>query len=254
MKVAIAHGQQHSIEAIWRGFLSALAYSYAGTSYANPDAVTLIGNGVSSTTHAYDSDGNLIQSILSSAGHSTTTLYSWDYKNELTETDIGNGSATTSTTYGYDYLGNRVFQQTGSTTTLYPFRWLSVASSTGTGAKYATTTEFVFNGDTLVSTIDQQLASGVATGSPATHYIHPDHLGSTNVITNASGTVEETTDYYPYGGTRIDTGSNVVGRKYIGKFLDDSSLIYDSARYYNPSRGQFLTEEPIFQSIGDASE
>ena len=32
------------------------------------------------------------------------------------------------------------------------------------GAAYATTTEYVWSGDTLVSTIDQQFASGVATG------------------------------------------------------------------------------------------
>jgi hypothetical protein len=54
--------------------------------------------------------------------------------------------------------------QTGTSTTyLYPFKWYSVASSTGTGAKYATTTDYVFNGDSLVATVDQQAASGNAT-------------------------------------------------------------------------------------------
>ena len=57
---------------------------------------------------------------------------------------------------------------------------------------YATTTEYVFNGDTLVSTVDQQFASGVATGTAQTSYIHPDHLGSTNIVPNASGTVVQT--------------------------------------------------------------
>src|SRR5215472_4973904 len=109
------------------------------------------------------------------------------------------------TTYGYDAFGSRVFQSTGTTTNLYPFKWYSVASSTGTGAKYATTTEYVFNGDSLVSTTDQQTASGVATGTAQTRFIHPDHLGSTNVVTNASGTVVQTLDYYPYGTTRIST-------------------------------------------------
>ena len=56
----------------------------------------------------------------------------------------------------------------------------------------------MFNGDALVSTIDQQLASGVATGTPQTSYLHPDHLGSTNVVTNASGTMVQVLDYYPY--------------------------------------------------------
>ena len=44
----------------------------------------------------------------------------------------------------------------------------------------------MFNGDTLLATVDQQTASGVATGTPKTRYIHPDHLGSTNVVTECS--------------------------------------------------------------------
>jgi hypothetical protein len=46
----------------------------------------------------------------------------------------------------------------------------------GRGAKYATTTDYVFNGDSLVATIDQQTASGNATGTAKTRYVHPDHL------------------------------------------------------------------------------
>src|SRR5215472_12816200 len=160
------------------------------------------------------------------------------------------------TTYGYDAFGSRVFQSTGTTTALYPFKWYSVASSTGTGAKYATTTEYVFNGDSLVSTVDQQLASGVATGTAQTRFIHPDHLGSTNVVTNASGTVVQTLDYYPYGATRVSTsvGGADSARKYIGQFADASNLDYLNARYYDSSRGQFLTEESIFLNIGDPAQ
>jgi RHS repeat-associated protein len=145
--------------------------------------------------------------------------------------------------------------QTGTSTTwIYPFKWYSVASSTGSGAQYATTTEYVFNNDSLVATIDQETASGNATGTPDTHYIHPDHLGSTNVVTNASGTVEQTLDYFPYGGTRISTGQNAASRQYIGQFADQSTLDYLNARYYDSSRGQFLTEDPSFLALGDAIE
>ena len=95
--------------------------------------------------------------------------------------------ATSLPSYGYDAFGSRGFQTTATSTTIYPFKRYSVASSTGSGAKYATTTEYVFNGDSLVATIDQQLAGGAATGSPQTRYIHPDHLGSTNVVTDENG-------------------------------------------------------------------
>ena len=146
------------------------SYPYAGMDYANPHAVTQIANGQSTTTYSYDQNGNLSQKTTDGV----TTTYLWDYANRLIA--LGSGGATT--TYGYDAFGSRVFQSTATTTTLYPFKWYSVASSTGSGATYATTTEYVFNGDTLVSTIDQQFASGVATGTAQTRYIHPDHLGS----------------------------------------------------------------------------
>jgi RHS repeat-associated protein len=144
-----------------------------------------------------------------------------------------------------------VSQTLTTTTTIYPFKWYSIASSTGSGASYSTTTDYVFNGDTLLSTIDQQLKSGVATGTAKTRYIHPDHLGSTNVVTDASGTVLQTLDYYPYGSTRISTNSGGAdsARKYIGQFADQSNLDYLQARYYDSSRGQFLTQDPVF--VGD---
>src|SRR5271170_8505195 len=141
-------------------------YTYAGTGYADPDAVTQIANGLSTTTFAYDNDGNLTQKSVDG----TTTTYLWDYANRLTA--LGSGGATT--TYGYDAFGQRVLQTGTSTTYLYPFKGFSVASSTGSGAKYATTTSYVFNGDTLLATVDKQMASGVATGTAKTRYIHPD--------------------------------------------------------------------------------
>jgi hypothetical protein len=71
------------------------------------------------------------------------------------------------TTYGYDAFGARVYQIASTTaTTTYPFKFFSVASSTRSGTNYSTTTEYVFNGDTLLATVDQAFRNGAATGSP----------------------------------------------------------------------------------------
>src|SRR5260221_3683375 len=121
----------------------AATYTYAGMGYANPDAVTQIANGLSTTTYAYDNDGNLI-----SAGNGTaTTTYTYDYANRLTALFAGGAT----TTYGYDAFGSRVLQTGTTTTFIYPSKFYSIASSTLSGAKYATTTSYVFNGDTLLS-------------------------------------------------------------------------------------------------------
>jgi RHS repeat-associated protein len=126
---------------------------------------------------------------------------------------------------------------------------------TGTGAKFATTTDYVFNGDSLVATVDQQTASGNATGTAKTRYIHPDHLGSTNVVTDENDNVVQTLDFYPYGATRISPATSTnERRKYIGQFSDDSGLSYLNARYYNPSQGQFLSQGPVFLAIGDSDK
>jgi YD repeat-containing protein len=76
------------------------AYPYAGTNNANPDAVTQIANGLSTTSLSYDSDGNLAQKTVDG----TTTTYLYDYANHL----IAIGSQGATTTFAYDAFGARV--------------------------------------------------------------------------------------------------------------------------------------------------
>ena len=57
----------------------------------------------------------------------------------------------------------------------------------------------------------------------------------------------QTTDYYPYGGTRISVATSTnEKRKFIGQFRDDSGLDYLNARYYSSDRGQFISQDPMF--------
>jgi RHS repeat-associated protein len=182
--------------------------------------VTQIGNGFSTTTYAYDNNGNP-----TSAGNGTAiTTYTYDYANRLTAL-VSLGATTT---YGYDAFGARVYQIVATTSTsTYAFRFFSIASTTKSSTNYSTSTEYVFNGDTLLSTVDQAFKNGTATGTVATRYVHPDHLGSTS--TNEK-------------------------RKFIGKFADDSGLSYLNARYYEGSRGQFLSEDPTFLAVGNPNQ
>jgi hypothetical protein len=52
-----------------------MGYANSPIRYANPDAVTQIANGLSTTTYAYDNNGNLI----SSGNGTATTTYTYDY-------------------------------------------------------------------------------------------------------------------------------------------------------------------------------
>ncbi len=75
------------------------SHLYVWIGYANPDAVTQIANGLSTTTYAYDNDGNLI-----SAGTGTaTTTYTPDASMTVatapdTSTSTTNSEPTTSPT------------------------------------------------------------------------------------------------------------------------------------------------------------
>lgn len=200
-------------------------YTYAGTGYANPHAPTTIG----SNNLTYDNNGNVLT-------YSPWT-YVWDYRNRLTS--AGNGTATT--TYAYDYTTDRVKKVAGGVTSIYPNKyWYTDIGNSSTTQIYA-------NGEVVAS-----LVTATSTGATSTvHYIHNDWLGGLNVTTDASGMVQEATDYYPYGSIHMDTKSGTFneGRKYIGQYYDGyTQLNYLNARYQDGARGQFLTEDPVFWS------
>jgi hypothetical protein len=85
-------------------------------------------------------------------------------------------------------------------------------------------------------------------------YVHPDHLNSTNVVTDQNQNLVQTLDFYPYGATRVSVSTSTnEKRKFIGQFLDDSNLEYLNARYYNPPlelrRRTFPTRTQVIASL-----
>jgi RHS repeat-associated protein len=132
--------------------------------------------------------------------------------------------------------------ESDAATTVYYDEIKLIATST------ATSTRHIFAGDSLVGTIEK---IGTTTTSRS---IQTDHLSGSSVVTDSSGTLVEDLDYYPYGGVRIDTKTGTyVGekRKFSGhEFDSQTALTYMGARYYDASRGQFLSEDPAFLAVG----
>ncbi len=213
-------------------------YAYAETDYANPHAPTGIYTNGATTTYAYDANGNLT----GTTGAATST-YIWDYRNRMTQAST-TGSIST---YAYDHTTARMRQTVGSTITDYPSKFYSFATSTATGT--GTSTSYIWHGDTLVAYIEQRLVGGVASGTPTTYFVHPDHLGSTNIVTSATGTVVLAKSYMPYGSPRVESGNNSLGRGFIAQF-EDENLLYLQARYMDPGRGQFIGQDPVFWEVG----
>ncbi|MBR0500898.1 MAG: RHS repeat-associated core domain-containing protein [Bacteroidales bacterium] len=79
-----------------------------------------------------------------------------------------------------------------------------------------------------------------------------DHLGNVRSVVNGSGTVLQSTDYYPFGLAFSD--SNISGNRYLynGKELEDytvgtsylGTLDY-GARHYDPRIGRWNVPDPM---------
>ena len=115
---------------------------------------------VPTTTYSYDANGNLVQ-----AGGWN---YVWDYLNRM----LASGYNNSTTTYAYDPSGARVLQTSTTSTTYYPNKYYSFTSTKSGANTYATSTNYVFNGDTLLATIDQATLQRCSDRLPH-HALHP---------------------------------------------------------------------------------
>ncbi|RMD65009.1 hypothetical protein D6833_03565, partial [Candidatus Parcubacteria bacterium] len=89
-------------------------------------------------------------------------------------------------------------------------------------------------------------------------YLFKDHLGSTDVVTDATGKVVERSSFAPFGERRLanwrDPGSRFLTssqttRGYTGhEQLDEVGLIHMNGRVYDPELGRFLSPDPNVQA------
>jgi RHS repeat-associated protein len=107
-----------------------------------------------------------------------------------------------------------------------------------------------------------------------TEYLTSDHLGSTRLVTNPTGTELRCLDYLPFGqelaastsgrgscfptGTQVTyptTSADVLTQKFTGKERDaEPGLDYFGARYFSGAQGRFTSPDPIYfqkEFLGD---
>ncbi len=81
-------------------------------------------------------------------------------------------------------------------------------------------------------------------------YYYNDHLGSTSVITNESGSIIEETFYEPFGG--VMSGGNLSRFYYEGKDLSHNTNEYDfNFRKYSPELKIFTKPDAIISNVYD---
>jgi RHS repeat-associated protein len=194
----------------------------------------------------------------------------YDAANHLTANSgtydaAGNQSAMGSYQFGYDSENRMSRSVLGGGTTAYLYdgegRRVGKVNCAGTGTCVPSTSGAVSTW--YVYDAAGQLAAeygGAATQTCTTCWLTVDHLGSTRVVTNASGTAVECRDYLPFGeeigsgiGSRTGCYSGAVDRGvlFTGQYRDPdtqssampSGLDYFGARYFSSAQGRFTSSD-----------
>jgi len=78
------------------------------------------------------------------------------------------------------------------------------------------------------------------------HY-HLDHLGTPRELTNQQGNIVWKAQYKTYGNVALKEVEEVENNlRFQGQYFDEETgLHYNRHRYYDPSVGQFTTQDPI---------
>ncbi len=210
-------------------------WTETGLTYNNAPAIgTAIGTSGSITANTWTSvdvtsyvTGNGTFSFaLTTTSATATSLASREATNKpqlIVETSGGTARAGSAVAGG---SVNRPQMAIVSTTTYYVGKYYEVTGST--------VTKYYYFGAQRVA---------MKQGSTVT-YLYGDHLGSTSVTADASGTVTAQQTYYPYGGVR--TGSLPTDYTFTGQKLDASTgLMYYGARYYDAAIGRFAQPDSI---------
>jgi RHS repeat-associated protein len=194
---------------------------------------TILVNNNQDTRSCYDASGNKVGAAAVSPPYCTPlpTTYSYNAENQL--------NSTAGITYYYDGDGKRVQKSSG---TLY---WYGtnpdpLLETNGSGTL---TNEYIFFGGKRIARRDS---------SNNVIYYLSDHLGTSRIVTNSSGTVQDDSDFYPYGGERVVSSTSGNHYKFTGKERDaESGLDNFGARYDSSQYGRFMTPDPLGGHIED---
>ena len=218
--------------------------------------------------YAYDADGNRTAKYLYSgtppsntqvpAGATDITTYTWDNRNRLTEVKyqakVG-GPVISEVQYSYNVFNQMISRTVGGNTAapteqFYVYdgqNLLLVLNAQGV------VQERYFNG----SAVDQVLACEITSGASAgVEWMLADYEGSIrDVATYTVGAIKDHLVYDSFGTILSQTSiSNQPRFTYTGQEWDAAAgLYYDSARWYDPRNGDFISEDPLGFGGGDTN-
>ena len=210
--------------------------------------------------YLYDTEGNLIEKsrVLMAQGSDIlqeSTKYLWDHRNRLVKVEFysppGSGTAELLKTVEYVYNDSDVriskkVTVTGQAPVSENYVWdgsqlVAVMNATGT------ITHQYFDGQSLDEVFaDQTTVSGIL-------WPVEDSAGTVRDVIHTSGATLDHRTLSSFGSLTTQTGPTVDYEHFqSGMFWDiDSQLYYARARWYDPTAGRFIGEDPLGFEGGD---
>jgi RHS repeat-associated protein len=132
----------------------------------------------------------------------------------------------------YDGVGERIKKVKGTETVIYVGGIYEVRNGQAMSYIYA-------NGQKIVTLTNNK-----------EYYTHSDHLGSTGIVTDETGTVVEEIGYLPFGSTLFRNTYNgstwASAYRFTGQEFDPEYDLYNyNARLYDPIMSRFITPDTI---------
>jgi RHS repeat-associated protein len=179
--------------------------------------------------YTYDANGNTLSDA---SGKSFT----WDFENRLIQAVV---PGTGTTTFKYDPFGRRIYKQSPSFTSVFLYDGSNLIETTnGSGSEVA--------GYTQGPGIDLPVAE---LRSGTSSYYEQDALSSVTSLSNSAGALANTYTFDSLGNITNSTGTLRNPFQYTGREFDsETGVYYYRARYYDPTIGRFLSEDPIRQA------
>lgn len=185
-------------------------------------------------TFAYDENGRRTHKV----EHAGEPLqqewhYGWDPQDQLTAVTLPDGSVWT---YTYDAFGRRVRKEGPNASIRYVWdEDVVVHEIHGSTLK----TSWIYDKDSMVPLYTLQAGDGFA--------VIGNHLGAPKELLDARGRVVWGIDHSAWGSAvRVTSNAVTCPLRNKGQWADpESGLYYNRFRYYDPSTGNFISQDPI---------
>ncbi|MCE5990385.1 RHS domain-containing protein, partial [Pseudomonas sp. LM20] len=192
--------------------------------------------------YRYDPWGNLIEKR---SGHSKLQSFSYDCENRLVRAEtLVNGKLESTGHYRYDSLGRRIAKQTEINGEVEQKRFLWQGLRMLREETPGQSILYLYEPGSYAPLARVDQAEGE---EQKVYYFHTDQIGTPLELTDSDGEIVWQATYCSWGAIDSlpvkDVEQNL---RFQGQYFDcESSLNYNTFRFYDPEIGRFVTQDPI---------